>query len=119
MPTRESKPRRAPEDYEELRGLLTEAEGLLAARHMRAAGEVLKRAGVKAATMWGGIGVPVLPAPAQNLISLIGQSQDPVASDDEFPEHLDTLLQRLNEVRAAFEREAQSEVGATGKPPRP
>ena len=118
MQTRVSKPRRTPEDYEELSGLLTEAEGHLAARHMRVAGEALKRAGVKAATMWGGVGVPVLPAPAQDLISLIGETQNLVASDGEFPERLDTLLGRLDGLRAAFRREAEREVGATKGPPR-
>jgi hypothetical protein len=119
MQTRDGKPRRAPEDYEELRGLLAEAEGLLAARDVRVAGEALKKAGVKAATMWGGVGVPVLPAPAQDLISLIGETQNLVASDGEFPDRLDTLLGRLDELRAAFKREAQREAGTTGKPPRP
>ena len=119
MQTQESKPRRTPEDYEELRGFRAEAEGLLAARQLRVAGEVLKRAGVKAATMWGGVGVPVLPAPAQDLISLIGETQNLVASDGEFPDRLDTLLGRLDGLRAAFKREAQREVGATGEPPRP
>jgi hypothetical protein len=119
MQTRDGKPRRAPEDYEELRGLLAEADGLLAARDVRVAGEALKRAGVKAATMWGGVGVPVLPMPVRDLISLIGETQNLVASDGEFPPRLDTLLGRLDRLRAAFQREAHREVGATGEPPRP
>ena len=119
MQTRDGKPRRAPEDYEELRELLAEAEGLLAARDVRDAGEALKKAGVKAATMWGGVGVPVLPAPAQDLISLIGETQNLVASDGEFPERLDTLLGRLDGLRAAFQREAERGAGATKGPPRP
>ena len=118
MQTPDGKPRRAPEDYEELRGLLAEADGLFAARDVRVAGEVLKRAGVKAATMWGGVGVPVLPAPVRGLISLIGETHDLVASDGEFPDRLDTLLGRLDGLRAAFQREAQREVVATGEPPR-
>jgi hypothetical protein len=110
---------RVREDYEELRGFLTEAESLLEVRDPRGAGEALKRAGVKAATMWGGVGVPALPRPVRDLISAIGESQNLVASDGEFPERLDTLLGRLDGLRAAFQREAQREVGATEEPPRP
>ena len=118
MKTRDGKPRRAPQDYEELRGLLAEADGHLAARDVRVAGEALKKAGVKAATMWGGVGVPTVPAPVRDLISLIGETQNLVASDGEFPERLDTLLGRLDGLRAAFRREAEREVGATKGPPR-
>ena len=110
---------RAREDHEELLDLLAESEGLLGAGDSRASSEALKRASVKAAAMWGGVGVPVLPAPAQDLISLIGETQNLVASDGEFPDRLDTLLGRLDELRAAFKREAQREAGTTGKPPRP
>ncbi|HKH78025.1 MAG TPA: hypothetical protein VKA51_13795 [Rubrobacteraceae bacterium] len=110
---------RVREDYEELRGFLTKAESLLEARDPRGAGEALKRAGVKAATMWGGVGVPALPGPVRDLISAIGETQNLAASDGEFPERLDTLLGRLDGLRAAFQREAQREVGATGEPPRP
>ena len=114
MQTRDGGTRRTPQDYEQLRGLLSEAEGLLTAHDTRAAGEALKRAGVKAAAMWGGIGVPVLPGPARDLISSIGETQNLAASDGEFPERLDTLLGRLDGLRAAFDREAQKENGATG-----
>ena len=69
--------------------------------------------------MWGGVGVPVLPMPVRDLISLIGETQNLVASDGEFPPRLDTLLGRLDRLRAAFQREAHREVGATGEPPRP
>jgi len=110
MQTRDGKPRRAPEDYEELRGLLADAEGLLAARDVRVAGEVLKKAGVKAATMWGGVGVPALPPLVRDLISAIGETQDLVASDGDLPGRLDTLLGRLDGLRAAFDREAQREI---------
>ena len=98
---------------------MAEAGGLLAAPDLREAGEALKKAGVKAPTLWGGVGVPVLPAPAQDFISLIGETPNLVASDGEFPDRLDTLLGRLDELRAAFKREAQREAGTTGKPPRP
>lgn len=113
MQTRDGLPRRGPEDYEKLRGLLAEAEGYLRARDVRGAGETLKRAGVKAAVMWGGVGVPALPPPARGLISLIGETQDLAASDGEFPARLDTLLGRLEGLRADFQREAEREAGAT------
>lgn len=115
MQTRDGRSGRAPEDYERLRGLLAEAEGLLTARDVRGAGEALKRAGVKAAVMWGGVGVPVLPPPARALISLIGETQDLAGSDGEFPDRLDTLLSRLDGLRADFQRQAESEAG---EPPR-
>ena len=63
--------------------------------------------------------MPVLPAPVRDLISLIGETQNLAASDGEYPDRLDTLLGRLDELRAAFKREVQREVGATGEPPRP
>lgn len=113
MQTRDGGTRRAPEDYRELSGLLTEAETFLGARDVRGAGEVLKRAGVKAASMWGGVGVPVLPPPARDLISSIGETQNLVASDGEFPDRLDTLLGRLDGLRADFQREAERETGVT------
>ena len=112
MRTQDGGPRRAPEDYEELSGLLTEAEGLLGEHDPRGAGKVLKRAGVKAATMWGGVGVPALPGPVRDLISSADEAHDLAASGDGQPDRLDTLLGRLDGLRAAFEREARREAGA-------
>lgn len=50
--------RRGREDYEELDRLLEEADrSLVDGGELREANEALKRAGVKAASMWGGVGV--------------------------------------------------------------
>ncbi len=111
--------RRAPEDYDELRGLLAEADALLGDHDPRGAGEALKRAGVKAAAMWGGVGVPALPGPVRDLISLIGETQDLAASGDGLPEHWSAVLGRLDGLRDAFEREAERETGRPRSRPAP
>ncbi len=108
---------RAREDYEELRGLLAEAGELLGTGDSRGSSEALKRAGVKAATMWGGVGVPVLPRPVRDLISLIGETQNLVAHDAR-PDAAEPLLERLGGIRSAFERAAREESGAAPGPPR-
>ena len=48
-----NKQRRSREDYEELDRLLTEADGSLVDEDLRGANEMLKKAGVKATSMWG------------------------------------------------------------------
>ena len=53
--------RRGREDYEELDRLLAEADEFLEDGDLRGANEALKRAGVKAASMWGEVGRPALP----------------------------------------------------------
>ena len=108
---------RAREDHEELLDLLAEAEGLLGAGDSRASSEALKRASVKAATMWGGVGVPVLPRPVRDLISLIGETQNLAARDGQ-PGAAEPLLERLGGIRSAFERAAREESGANPGPPR-
>ena len=111
MRTQDGGKGRAPEDYEELRGLLAEAGGLLEGQDPRGAAALLKRAGVKAAAMWGGVGIPALPGPVRDLIASVDEARDLAASGDGQPDRLDTLLGRLEGLRAAFEREANREAG--------
>ncbi len=71
--------RRSREDYEELDRLLTEADGSLGDEDLRGANEVLKRAGVKATSMWGEVGRPVLPGHVRALVSLLWDVQEDLA----------------------------------------
>lgn len=102
---------RTPEDYEELRGSMADAERLLRAGEVRGADAALKRAGVKAAAMWGGVGVPVLPGPVRELISFPARAQILVAHEDGSADP-GLLLERLTSLRSVFEREAARETGA-------
>lgn len=96
--------RRRPEDHEELARLLEEAGGFIEERDLRGANETLKRAGVKAATMWGGVGRPTLPEPARELEGLIGEVQSGLTR----PERpIDPLRQSLSRLRARFDAEAR------------
>ncbi|MDP8971784.1 MAG: hypothetical protein M3N45_01110 [Actinomycetota bacterium] len=68
--------RRGREDYEELDRLLEEVDRSLAdGGELRDANEALKRAGVKAASMWGEVGQPVLPGHTRRSVTLIGEVQ--------------------------------------------
>lgn len=110
--TPEFTPRRTPEDHEGLGRLLDAAGELLRAGDPRRADEALKRAGVKAAAMWGGVGVPVLPGPVRDLISLAAEAQD-LASHADGSADTAPLLMRLDELRSIFERQAAREAGAS------
>lgn len=103
---------RTLEDYEELQDALEEARGFLEAGKTRDADVALKRAGVKAAAMWGGVGVPALPEPVRDLISLSAQAQDLLARADGSAD-TSPLLRRLGELHPVFEREAAREAGAS------
>ena len=67
--------RRGREDYEDLDRLLEEAEHSLGGGDLHGTNEALKRAGVKAASMWGEVGKPVLPGHTRRLVALIGEVQ--------------------------------------------
>ncbi len=68
--------RRGRKDYEELDQLLSEADRSLEQDDLRAANEALKRAGVKATSMWGEVGQPVLPGHTRKLVSLLWEVQE-------------------------------------------
>jgi len=104
--------RRGREDYEELDRLLEEADRSLAdGGDLRGVNEALKRAGVKAASMWGEVGRPVLPGHTRRLVALIGEVQQ----DLDRPERnsMDVLRKHLSELRSRFELEARREDGNT------
>lgn len=101
--------RRRREDYEELDRLLEEADRSLGDEDLRGANEVLKRAGVKAASMWGEVGQPVLPGHTRKLVTLVGEFQRDLGDPDQ--DSLDELRDDIGELRSRFEREAREDAG--------
>jgi hypothetical protein len=97
--------RRGREDYEALDRLLEEAEHSLGDGDLRGTNEALKRAGVKAASMWGEVGKPVLPGHTRRLVALIGEVQQDLG--DSGRNHPDGLRRDLRELRSRFELEAR------------
>ena len=100
--------RRSREDYEELDRLLTEADGSLVDEDLRGANEMLKKAGVKATSMWGEVGRAVLPGHVRALVSLLWDVQEDLARAERnsSPE----LLQKnLRDLRSRFSLEARRE----------
>ena len=103
--------RRGREDYEELDRLLAEAVKFLEDEDLRGANKALKRAGVKAASMWGGIGQPALPGHTRKLVGLLWEVQ----KDLSHPERNspDALRNDLRELRFRFELEARRDAKKT------
>ena len=97
--------RRGREDYEALDRLLEEADHSLGDGDLRGTNEALKRAGVKAASMWGEVGKPMLPGHTRRLVALIGEVQQDL--DDSERNHPDRLRKDLRELRSRFELEAR------------
>ncbi len=101
--------RRGREDYKELDQLLGEADQSVRDQDLRGANETLKRAAVKAASMWGEVGRPRLPEHTRRLVDLIGEVQQDLANPGQsapngFPEE-------ISELRSRFELEARKEAG--------
>jgi hypothetical protein len=105
--------RRRREDYEALDRLLDEVDLSLADGDLREANETLKMAGVKAASMWGEVGRPVLPGHTRRLIALIGEvQQDLVHPERNSP---DVLRKDIRELRSRFGLEARRDNGQNGQ----
>jgi hypothetical protein len=103
--------RRLKDDYEELDRLLEEADRSLGDEDLRGANEALKKAGVKAASMWGEVGKPMLPGHTKRLVGLIwAVQQDLGRLERNSP---DELRKHLGELRSRFALEARREVGKT------
>ena len=103
--------RRGREDYEDLDRLLEEADHSLGDGDLRGTNEALKRAGVKAASMWGEVGKPMLPVHTRRLVALIGEVQQDLGNSER--NHPDRLRKDLRELRSRFELEARRDYGNT------
>jgi hypothetical protein len=101
--------RRRREDYEELDQLLDEVDRFLEDENLHGADEALKKAGVKAAPMWGEVGRPALPGHTRRLVDLIWAVQHDLSRPRGVsPEG---LSKDLRELRSQFELEARREAG--------
>ena len=103
--------RRGREDYEELDRLLEESDRSLEDGDLRGANEALKRAGVKAASMWGEVGRPVLPGHTRRLVALIGEVQQDLGHRES--NSTDALRGDLRQLRSRFEIEGRRDAGQT------
>ncbi len=100
--------RREREDYEELDRLLAEADGALDDEDLRGANEQLKKAGVKATSMWGEVCQPMLPGHTRKLIALLWEVQEDLSYPGRnFPE---AFRKDLRDLRSLFEVEARRDV---------
>ena len=105
---RNGRGRRGREDYEELDRLLVEANGFLEEEDLRGANEALKLAGVKAASMWGEVGQPVLPGHTTKLLGLLWEVQyDLSRPEQDSPEE---FRRALRDLRSRFEIEARRDA---------
>lgn len=106
---RDGNGRRGRQDYEELDRLLEEADQSLGDGDLRGTNESLKKAGVKAASMWGEVGQPALPGHTRMLVALIGEVQQDLGHPElNSPA---TLRNDLVELRSRFELEARRDNG--------
>ncbi len=99
--------RRSREDYEELDRLLAEADGSLGDEDLRGANEALKKAGVKATSMWGAVGQPLLPGHVRALVRLLWDVQEDLARAER--NSPDLLQKNLRDLRSRFGLEARRE----------
>ncbi len=98
--------RRSPDDYKELDGLLDQAHKGLGNADLYKTNEALKRASVKAASMWGIVGGTELPTPARSLISLAAEVQRNL--NDPNRDGADAMRRDLDEIRRRFATEASN-----------
>lgn len=100
--------RREREDYEELDQFLAEAHTALEDGDLREANEQLKRAGVKATSMWGEVCQPMLPIHTRKLIALLWEVQEDLNYIGR--NSLETLRKDLRDVRSRFKAEARRDA---------
>ncbi|MBA3610036.1 MAG: hypothetical protein H0W54_01260 [Rubrobacter sp.] len=98
--------RRSPGDYKELDELLYQADKGFGSADLYKTSEALKRASVKAASMWGIVGGTELPAPARSLISLANEVQRSL--NDPNRDGADAMRRDLDEIRRRFATEASN-----------
>lgn len=101
--------RRGREDYEELDRLLDEASRSIEGEDLRGANEALKRAAVKAASMWGEVGRPRLPEHTRRLVGLISEVQRDLASPGQSAP--DGFPGEISDLRSRFKLEARRDIG--------
>ena len=101
--------RRGREDYKELDQLLDGANQSVRDQDLRGANETLKRAAVKAASMWGEVGRPRLPEHTRRLVGLIGEVQQDLAIPGQSP--LNGFPEEISDLRSRFELEGRREAG--------
>lgn len=99
--------RREREDYEELDRFLAEADLALEDEELREANDQLKKAGVKATSMWGEVCQPMLPAHTRKLIALLWEVQENL----NYPGRNSTEMLRkdLHDLRSRFKAEARKD----------
>lgn len=110
--------RRQREDYRELDRLLEDADRSLGGGDLRVTNEALKRAGVKATSMWGEVGQPALPGHTRRLVGLIGEVQRDMSHPERNSPH--ALRGDIGELRSWFGLEArrdsvQTTIGERGR----
>lgn len=103
--------RRGREDHEELDRLLAETDRFLEDEDLRGANEALKRAGVKAASMWGEVGQPALPGHTRKLVGLLWEVQGDLSRPGR--NSPDSLRKDLRELRSRFGLEARRDTKKT------
>ena len=86
-----------------MKGLLDEADGFVGRGDLQSANEALKRAGVKAATMWGAVGRPRLPDHVRELDSLTWELQTNIQNPSP---PVEPIRQTLQSLRSRFDKEA-------------
>ncbi len=100
--------RRRSEDYKELDRLLLGADEALEKEDLHGTNEALKKANVKAASMWGEVGRPALPGHTRRLVGLIWEVQEDLSRAERH--NPDGLRQSLRELRSRFEIEARRDA---------
>lgn len=100
--------RRSREDYGELDRLLLEADGALEAENLRGANVALKKAEVKAASMWGEVGRPALPGHFRQLVGLVRDVQGDLGRSGQSA--LGASRKGLSDLRSRFEIEARRDA---------
>lgn len=93
-----------------MKGLLDEADGFVGRGDLQSANEALKKAGVKAATMWGGVGRPRLPEHVRELDSLTWELQTNIQNPSP---PVEPIRQTLRGLRFRFDKEAGRDGDAT------
>lgn len=94
--------RQAVADHAELESFLRDASSSLEYEDLRGADEALKKADVKSANMWGGVGIPALPSHVRELAALHGDLRRYMYGPDGHETDLASLLDRLEDLRSRF-----------------